>query len=263
MFPESRTAPAAVAFRFTSAFLCCAVILTAFAPLACTSAIAAEIVTLEPTQDNSMYEEDGNLSNGAGIYLFFGLTDDTWARRSLLLFDVAGNIPAGSTITEAGLSINVNREPAGAPDGMILLHRSEAPWGEEASDASGQEGTGAQAEPGDATWTFRSYSTVRWVDEGGELIQPVSATVLISGLGIFEFTGSGLVFDVQDMLDVPATNFGWIVVGDEIPNSRTARRIASRENNDARARPQLTITYDPPVPTEETSVGEFKSGYVD
>lgn len=222
-------------------------------------ATAAEIVVLEPSADNTIFEESGDLSNGAGVYLFFGLTADGWARRCLLLFDVAGNVPAGSTILEAELGFTVNREPAGAPAGTIYLHRSEAPWGEEGSDASGQEGTGTQAQPGDATWTHRSYDTILWVEEGGELIQPASSLEIITGLGAYAFTG--LEADVQDMLDVPGTNFGWIVVGDEIPAGRTARRIASRENGDAGARPKLTITYDPPVPTDEHSVGKLKSGY--
>ncbi len=228
--------------------------------LAPTPGLAATVV-LEPSEDNSMFEEDGALSNGAGIYLFMGITADGFARRALLRFDIAGNVPAGATITDATLSFQVNREPSGgAPDGLASLYRSQAPWGEEGSDAAGDEGMGAPAEPGDATWVFRTFNTVRWVTPGGELVQPVVDTELISGLGVYQFDGPELVTELQDMLEVPATNFGFIVVGDET-GDRTARRFASRENPNASERPQLTIEYTPLVPVDEASVGRWKSGF--
>ena len=51
-----------------------------------------------------------------------------------------------------------------------------------------------------------------------------------------------MVADVQDWLDNPANNFGWIVIGDE-SSSRTAKRFDSRENPTEGNRPQLTVNY--------------------
>ena len=66
----------------------------------------ADTVTLSAVRDNTMYSEDGTLSNGSGDHLFAGGTKDNipsegklFVRRGLLAFDIAGAIPAGSTVT--------------------------------------------------------------------------------------------------------------------------------------------------------------------
>ena len=51
-----------------------------------------------------------------------------------------------------------------------------------------------------------------------------------------------LIADVAAWLEFPGTNFGWILLGDEV-NAPTARRYDSRENEVAAARPQLTVEY--------------------
>ena len=99
-----------------------------------------------------------------------------------------------------------------------------------------------------------------WVTAGGELVFPVTATVPVTGLGPYVFSGANLVTDVQDMLDVPATNFGWIIVGDE-SKSLTALRLPSRENATPQERPQLTVEYEPLVPTDAASMGQLKSAF--
>ena len=48
---------------------------------------------------------------------------------------------------------------------------------------------------------------------------------------------------LQDMLDNPGLNFGWILLGDEI-TPRSARALGSREDPIASQRPTLTIEYD-------------------
>ncbi|MHC4429144.1 MAG: hypothetical protein ACYS0D_11180, partial [Planctomycetota bacterium] len=50
----------------------------------------ADVVEIGPSKDSSMFSESGDLSNGAGEYLFAGNTAFGFARRALIAFDVAG-----------------------------------------------------------------------------------------------------------------------------------------------------------------------------
>ena len=59
-------------------------------------------VTLNPDKDNTLYESaTGSLSNGAGAYLFSGVTGQPGIRRTLVHFNVAGSVPAGARIVSA------------------------------------------------------------------------------------------------------------------------------------------------------------------
>jgi spore coat protein A len=58
-------------------------------------------------------------------------------------------------------------------------------------------------------------------------------------------TTAQMVADVQGWLDAPATNFGWIVIGNEV-DSRVVKRFDSRENATSSRRPALEITFTPP-----------------
>ena len=55
---------------------------------------------------------------------------------------------------------------------------------------------------------------------------------------------NGMVADVQQWLDSPSENFGWILVGDEAA-PHLAKRFDSREDTVLTARPKLTIVYSP------------------
>jgi hypothetical protein len=69
----------------------------------------ADQVVLGASQDNTVFEESGSVSNGAGDYFFVGNTKDGFARRGLVAFDVAGSIPPGSVITGVTLGLNMPR----------------------------------------------------------------------------------------------------------------------------------------------------------
>ena len=72
-----------------------------------------------------------------------------------------------------------------------------------------------------------------------------SATAIVgTGNGSQGVWSSALMAsDVQNWLDNPATNFGWIVVGNEaVPR---AKRFDTRENPIVGRRPQLTIEFEP------------------
>src|SRR5439155_6942286 len=74
---------------------------------AASSRIDAATVTLGASKDNTMFQSTtGDISNGAGPHLFIGTNDQGNERRALVAFDLAGAIPAGSTINAATLTLN-------------------------------------------------------------------------------------------------------------------------------------------------------------
>ncbi len=212
------------------------------AALAATTAARAQTtVTLPCVADNTLYESaTGALSNARGIGLFVGKTGQPGLRRALVRFDVAAGVPAGARILDARLTVSVSRT-AVPFDVDVFVHRALRAWGEGSSDAPGQEGTGAPATPGDATWLHSSYPNTFWTTAGGDFATAVSAVVTTPSLGAATSpTANGLAADVQSMLDNPAQNFGWLLKTDEALAFVT-RRLESRES--AGIRPSLSVTY--------------------
>jgi hypothetical protein len=126
---------------------------------------------------------------------------------------------------------------------MLALHRVLADWGEGASAALGEEGMGAAAAPGDATWLHRFFDGTFWATPGGDFAATASATRSVGGIASYVWgSASPMVADVQGWLDSPQTNFGWIVIGNE-STSPTSKRFDSRENG-ASVRPKLEIQFE-------------------
>ena len=201
-------------------------------------------VTLAPSQDTTLFETStGNLSSGSGGHLFAGKTGQDLRRRALVQFDVAGAVPAGATITRVTLTLNMTRTVARATD--VSLHRVDASWGEGGSPAGPRGGgEGAASQSGDATWVHRSFDAVQWATPGGDFDAAASATSPVDANGVYSWESDGMGADVQGWLNDPATNNGWLLMGDE-SRSRTAKRFTSREGL-AAARPTLTVIYTTP-----------------
>ncbi|MBK8979988.1 MAG: DNRLRE domain-containing protein [Planctomycetes bacterium] len=217
------------------------------ASTAMTAVVSAQLqTTLQPVRDNTLYEDPaGATSNGQGTRMFAGRTAGGSIRRGLLAFDVAGSVPAGATVVTATLRLEAVMTIAGAR--QLRLHRTSADWGEGSSVATGGQGGGASAAPGDATWTHRFRGGAAWTRNGGDFATAASATATATGLGAVTFgTTSALVADVQGWLDVPASSAGWTIVGDEA-GTTTAYAFATREEPVATRRPTLTITWNPPA----------------
>jgi hypothetical protein len=206
-----------------------------------------DLITIAPSRDNTIYEDPaGLLSNGAGPSLFSGQNTGSLARRALLHFDVAGAIPAGSTVTAATLTLHMSQ--GNSPVTMHALRRAMADWGEGASVASGSGGGGGAAQNGDATWLHAFYPSTTWAIPGGDFSSNTSASAAIAGPGFYSWSSLTLTADVQAMLNAPTLNFGWFLLGDESAAS-TAKRFDSREHADPLVRPSLTIEYIPvPAP---------------
>ena len=205
-------------------------------------------VELLPSQDNSLFEDSAEqLSNGAGEYLFIGRVaprEKGTLRRSLLKFDVGTKVPQGATIVKATLGMTMTKTISGAKP--ATLHKLTKAWGEGGSDAPDEEGGGTDALPGDATWTHAVFPSTRWQTPGGDFASSPSATASVAEEGRYTWSAGGMVADVTNWLADPASNFGWIVRGDEV-NLRSAKRFNSRENPAGGSRPVLTIEYEMPA----------------
>jgi hypothetical protein len=210
------------------------------------SGALANIANLTPSKDNTLFEDPmGMLSNGAGPHIYAGQTNINLLRRGLIAFDIAGNIPAGSKINSVSLAVQCSQVAPG--EGVNPrshgLHAASQDWGEGTSNSGSPGGGGAPATTGDATWTHTFYSTSPWTSPGGDYAATPSATLMVAGAGAYAWSSTAmLVSDVQGWLDTPASNFGWVIIGEESIFG-TARRFDSRESLNM---PVLTIDYTPP-----------------
>ena len=214
-------------------------------------------VTLNPLSDNTIYQgtdatqADPNFEDnscGAGTNLFAGQTNNGLLRRALLRFDIAGQIPAGSTINSATLTVTVNRAGGNVPQTMTLRPVTQD-WGEGMAncDAVRGGGQGIDADPGDATWLDSHFQQTAWSSAGGDF-GAISASALVDdgngAQGIWDSSSAGngaMVTDLQNWLDIPGTNNGWEIVGLEGAGQST-RRFSSREGSNV---PTLTIDFTP------------------
>lgn len=206
----------------------------------------AVTVTIPAAKDNTLYENvSGAVSNGSGEYMFTGKTDQGFIRRAVIQFDIAGNVPAGSTVNSATLRLNLSRTRQNTQK-TTSLYRILASWGEGGSNGASNEGQGAPADTGDCTWIHRfRYPDVAWSTPGGDFAAAASASAPVGGNASYTWTSAGMAADVQAWLDSPASNFGWLIRGDESAN-QTAKRFDSSENGTTTRRPSLEIDYTPP-----------------
>lgn len=212
------------------------------------SEMLAATVTLTPTKDNTLFESaTGDVSDGAGETILVGKTGSSGGsqvRRGTIAFNLA-LIPAGATVTGVTLTLYLSRIAANFPGSeSISLYELNANWGQGASFVS--KGIPVPAEENDATWLYRFYpdTTRKWTTPGGDFDPVASASTTVTAAGrTYSWSSAALIQDVQGWLNAPATNFGWIIRGDE-SNLYTAVTFYSTELSESVNRPHLTITYD-------------------
>ena len=213
----------------------------------------ADQAALTPAKDSTLFGFDPDRSSGAGESLFAGYILLGTPRRALMQFDLSA-IPAGASVSAVSLSVVVAQAAAAATSQTFSLYRLTADWGEGGSD-SGFSGAGVQATPGDATWEYRFYgdpqagiARTRWTTVGGDFVSAPSSQSGYDGSSTLTFASTAtMVADVQGWLDDPASNHGWILLGENAV-LQTALRMVS--GNAVVDRPMLTIVYAPvPEPT--------------
>ena len=226
------------------------------APLA-----AQEEVRLAPCKDTTLYEDpEGDRGNGAGQYMFAGVTGNFEARRCLLAYPVSSAIPKGSTIHGVTVELFMSKTIVGSFD--FAFHRVSREWGEGASDAPLDEGGGTAAEPGDATWLHTFYPTDDWTTPGGDFDPATSGVFVINDVGKYFLSSPGLLADVEDWVEGSADNHGWVIKQDVELADVSAKRFSTRETPTNFFLPILVVQFTPPViganycgPAENNSSG--------
>jgi len=208
---------------------------------------------IEPSADNTIYNENpDSLSNGSGEYIFAGTTDKNAKRRALLKFDF-DSLPTDAIIDSVELTLTVSKSISGSKEVKLFALTSD--WGEGESDAPGEEGRGATAQADDATWTYAFFESSSWNTAGGDF-NPVPSDSALAGMsGTSVFTGEVLKQDVIHWFTNPDENFGWIVISDEmfIPS---AKRFYSREHADESKRPKLKVYFQSVLASEPSHVNQ-------
>jgi hypothetical protein len=210
------------------------------------------------SRDNTLFEYtviSGDLSEGAGSWIFSGRTNQPAnegpVRRGLILFDLADSgIPPNALVTKVTLQLHLSASAPGSGPQAMALHRLQGDWGE---GKSFSQGTGGLPTPGDATWRYPFWFPsppipALWTTPGGDFSSTASASTLAGGIGFYTWSSLQMVVDVQEWLLAPATNFGWIIRGNETL-SQTAKRFDSRQNPTAANRPLLIVEYQPELKT--------------
>ena len=212
-------------------------------------------MSLPPLRDNTLFEDaEGDTSNGSGPAVFAGENSQGRIRRAVLTFDVV--LPVEFSMDSVRLRLHVSNVSDTSPR-VMRLHRLNASWGAGASNSAG--GSGAPAQPGDATWIHRFHPDMPWSTPGGDFEAAPSAELTVAGIGDYEWTGKALANDVRFWLEHPESNFGWILIGDE-SEAGTARRFDSLESTIEGFRPALDL-FTTEVPTLVTTWGLIKARY--
>ena len=203
----------------------------------------ATLMTFTPSKDNSLFEDsNGALSGGASASIFLGRLGSNGGnlrRRGAIAFDLS-TIPTNAVISGVSLTMSLVRGNGG--NTPVELHRFTQNWGEGTSNGGPQ---GAPSTPNDVTWLHTFYNGGFWTNEGGDFDPALSSSQLVGSSGTVTWTGTPqMLADVQGWVNNPASNFGWILIGNEVSTS-TAKEFSSKEGSTA---PSLSVTFSVPEP---------------
>lgn len=200
-----------------------------------------------PSADVTLYSESGSVANGAGQNTFLGATSTGDVRRTLLRFDLASVVPAGSILVQGTLVLTVDQ--GSTTEQPCSLHRVLAIWREGPTDPADEEWQGLPASSGDSTWTLRDFGAgIPWSTPGGDFaVEPTMVSGLRSPLLLasLQLTPRALE-DVASWVAQPSQNHGWCLKGAESTAS-SALRLESRESAQTDARPFLYLAWFPPL----------------
>jgi hypothetical protein len=194
-------------------------------------------ITLNPSKVSFLVEDFPNNNAGAHTHASAGTNGQGSRRRAVFAFDIAGNIPAGSTIVSATFKLDVVRVPNTGPpmNSSFELYRLTADWGE----GGGTGNRGGPANNGEVTWNSPFHNSSPWSTRGGDFSLTVSASTPVTGIGSYTWGPTvDMAADVQSWLDT--ANYGWLLLSDDEVTNRTARRFGSKEGGTAA---RLTVEY--------------------
>jgi len=221
------------------------------------SLASADTVSLIPSEDCTISEKSLDTPLGSDVTIDSGTTgpnEGLKKNRGLLKFDLASSIPSNAVVTSANLTLTLVTSPT-STNLWFTLHKVLQGWTESA-----------------ATWTNRLSPPAPWSAPGAAPPTDYSSSVTQSNLilgnvvpATFTFaSGPAMLSDVQDWVNHPENNFGWILVCElEDILERRVRKFASKERLITNQRPSLEIQFElPPAPLTLTTLpptnGQFQ-----
>ena len=203
---------------------------------------------VDATLDTAFMDLAPDNNFGAHTHTPVGVDNNGGKRRGLFFFDVAGQVPAGVTITSVTFEFDTTQQGGmqGQQGADYSLHRVTTEWDE-------GTGTGNIGEPtfDGASWNDAKVG-VPWNTPGGDFDATSLGTVYVDApdgaLG-FQISSAELNAVIQDMLDNPAGNYGFIMKNIDEGLLGSASRVVSREGTGgALAGTRLLINYIYSVP---------------
>ncbi|SOD41925.1 DNRLRE domain-containing protein [Nitrosovibrio sp. Nv4] len=243
------------------------------------ASVHADTVSINAFKDATIFgtsdgADTGNAS-GMGPGLFTGTDGQLNDKRSLVQFDLAAaNIPAGSQIDNVTMSLSLGLVGGGAgvPQTVQLFDIaqtwSEGSSGSPTSSSLPGSGQGYPRGNGDSTWDYANYnsdpaSAIKWQNGGSDLpggnfspIESASAAFTTFTPGsVHTWSSAAMAADVQDWLDNPSQNNGWLLKSDEEGVRQSLLGFWSQDGamaaGDTALAPKLEIIYSP-IPEPET-----------
>jgi autotransporter-associated beta strand protein len=226
--------------------------------------VRADEVNIGVEQDATLLGGSDAVTNNslADPGIFAGTDGDGNPKRGLIEFNIAGAVPAGATITGVQLQLTEGQYAGMGGGGTggttgpetISLYDETQAWGQPSNfvgaSTFGGTGHGAAPDPGDATWNYSFYGSTMWTTAGGDWTSslPDLADASVTGtLTSYTWSSAAMVTDVQNWLDDPTANFGWLLKNADETNIRTFRAFWSAEgaaaNDDPSIAPELSVTY--------------------
>lgn len=224
-------------------------------------------VTIISSRDSTILRSQQNNSNSKGVGMFAGLDPGmNTAKRALMAFDIAGNIPSGKIITSVTLGLTFGQAAGsggtlGNGDQVVRtldLHRLTTTWAEGTSGNTnttiGGSGQGFPATPGDPTWlasSFHATTPTLWATPGGggDFVSTPSATTIAGNPNfnqVFTWSSPTMVADVQLWLDDDSTNDGWLLKLRDETQTQSFRAFYTRDySTNADFHPFLTVNFVP------------------
>lgn len=218
-------------------------------PCLCWHGIGAQIV-LYPSADATLIQVVQTNSSGGGNFFNSGTTQNGNLNRALLRFDLS-SLPTNAVIFSATVEMEVIQIPVDGYEAAFFgLHRMLRSWGEGTNAPTGTKtGTGLPARTNDATWTHRfAYTAQAWAAPGGapdaDFAPNFSLSKLVEAYGRYTFESTTeSTSDVQFWVQHPELNHGWMLLCQSEESLFTARKFASRENENPTSAPTLAVDY--------------------
>lgn len=199
---------------------------------------SAEPIYLRPVADTALLEAFPTNNFGGQRWFNAGTTQTYLKNHGLIRFDIAGALPANARILSATLTVEVVGQPI---DGYNIqnfrLHRVLRDWAEGTNNGAPPV-LGSPAETNECNWTHRfAFTAETWAAPGGSngvdyaSEHSVDTYVYDTLLSPYKFgPAAAMTADLQQWLEHPETNFGWMLIAEHEEINFTARRFASRED---------------------------------